>query len=360
MALRLLGGRAGGADRLPADHLDLCPTHGPAGPRVRRRRRGRGMSSASQRAFSARLWRILAFYAVGFVFFLMALAALEQAGMSRTPIGYVFLGATILVYAVIGITSRTNDPTEYYVAGRQVPAVFNGMATAADWMSAASFISLAGGLYAGGYSGLAFVTGWTGGYVLVAPLLAPYLRKFGRFTIPDSFGARSGGHIPRSPAVAIALVCSFTCVVAQIYGLGLVTTRLTGVEFEIASFLGLAGILVCSFLGGMKAVTWTQVAQYIILMVAYMIPVVWLSVQQTGNPLPQFAYGQQLQKIGRSEERLLADPAEEEVRRIFRERADTAMAAVVDAAASFERVTARLRQGSERSPAGGVRVAGHA
>ena len=315
------------------------------------------MSSASQRAFSARLWRILAFYAVGFVFFLMTLAALEQAGMSRTPIGYVFLGATILVYAVIGITSRTNDPTEYYVAGRQVPAVFNGMATAADWMSAASFISLAGGLYAGGYSGLAFVTGWTGGYVLVALLLAPYLRKFGRFTIPDFFGARYGGHIPRMLAVAIALVCSFTYVVAQIYGLGLVTTRLTGVEFEIASFLGLAGILVCSFLGGMKAVTWTQVAQYIILMVAYMIPVVWLSVQQTGNPLPQFAYGQQLQKIGQIEDRLVADPAEAEVREIFRERANRAMVALADAPATFERETEKLREAVELARASGERDA---
>lgn len=315
------------------------------------------MSRASQRAFTARLWRIFAFYAVGFVFFLMTLAALEQAGLSRTSIGYVFLGATILVYAVIGITSRTNDPAEYYVAGRQVPAVFNGMATAADWMSAASFISLAGGLYAGGYAGLAFVTGWTGGYVLVALLLAPYLRKFGRFTIPDFFGARYGGHIPRMLAVAIALVCSFTYVVAQIYGLGLVTTRLTGVEFEIASFLGLAGILVCSFLGGMKAVTWTQVAQYIILVVAYMIPVVWLSVQQTGNPVPQIAYGQQLQKIGQIEDRLVADPAEAEVRGIFKERADRARAALTDAPASFEREAARLREAVEHARARGEREA---
>src|SRR5690606_16858590 len=316
--------------------------------------RGRGMSSASQQAFSARLWSIFAFYTVGFVFFLVALAALEQAGMSRTPMGYVFLGATILVYAVIGITSRTNDPTEYYVAGRRVPAVFNGMATAADWMSAASFISLAGGLYAGGYSGLAFVTGWTGGYVLVALLLAPYLRKFGRFTIPDFFGARYGGHIPRMLAVAIALVCSFTYVVAQIYGLGLVTTRLTGVEFEIGIFLGLAGILVCSFLGGMKAVTWTQVAQYIILIAAYMIPVVWLSLQQTGNPLPQFAYGQQLQKISQIEERLIADPAEGEVREIFRERAARATDALADAPATFEREMAELRRRVAITRAGGA------
>jgi cation/acetate symporter len=201
-----------------------------------------------------------------------------------------------LLYAGIGIMSRTNDADEYYVAGRRVPAVFNGMATGADWMSAASFIGMAGGLYAGGYGGLAFIMGWTGGYVLVALFLAPFLRKFGQFTIPDFLGARYGGNLPRFIGVAIAILCSFVYVVAQIYGVGLITTRLTGVSFEIGVFLGLAGILVCSFLGGMKAVTWTQVAQYIILIIAYMIPVVWLSVKQTGFPIPQLIYGQQLQK----------------------------------------------------------------
>src|SRR5690606_13268850 len=310
--------------------------------RVRRRRGGGGMSRASQRAFTAQLWRVYTLYTIGFVFFVVILAIFEQMGMARTTMGYVFLAATILVYAGIGVISRTNDPTEYYVAGRRVPAIFNGMATGADWMSAASFISLAGGLYAGGYSGLAFIMGWTGGYVLVALLLAPYLRKFGRFTIPDFFGARYGGHIPRMVAIVITCMCSFTYVVAQIYGLGLVTTRLTGVEFQIGIFLGLAGILVCSFLGGMKAVTWTQVAQYIILIAAYMIPVVWLSIQQTGNPLPQFAYGQQLKKITQIESQLIVDPAEIEVRAIFRERAARASEALADAGAVFERDSAEL------------------
>ncbi|MFA7503787.1 MAG: sodium:solute symporter family protein [Burkholderiaceae bacterium] len=302
------------------------------------------MSGASQRDFSARLWRVYGLYTLGFVLFVITLAIFEQMGMPRTTIGYVFLAATILMYAGIGIVSRTNDPAEYYVAGRRVPAVFNGMATGADWMSAASFISLAGGLYAGGYSGLAFVMGWTGGYVLVALLLAPYLRKFGRFTIPDFFGARYGGHIPRMMAILITCMCSFTYVVAQIYGLGLVTTRLTGVEFQVGIFLGLAGILVCSFLGGMKAVTWTQVAQYIILIAAYMIPVVWLSIQQTGNPVPQLAYGQQLKKITQIENRLIVDPAEIEVRAIFRERAARAAELLADAPASFENETAELEQ----------------
>jgi cation/acetate symporter len=218
--------------------------------------------------------------------------------------------------------SRTNDAAEYYVAGRRVPAMYNGMATGADWMSAASFIGMAGTLYLTGYSGLAFIMGWTGGYCLVALFLAPYLRKFGQFTIPDFLGARYEGNLPRFLGVVAAILCSFTYVVAQIYGVGLITTRLTGVSFEMGIFLGLGGILVCSFLGGMKAVTWTQVAQYIILIIAYMIPVVWLSVKQTGFPIPQIVYGYQLEKVTAREAELLKDPKELEVIAVFKERAD--------------------------------------
>ena len=218
--------------------------------------------------------------------------------------------------------SRTNDAAEYYVAGRRVPAMYNGMATGADWMSAASFIGMAGTLYLTGYSGLAFIMGWTGGYCLVALFLAPYLRKFGQFTIPDFLGARYEGNLPRFLGVVAAILCSFVYVVAQIYGVGLITTRLTGVSFEMGIFLGLGGILVCSFLGGMKAVTWTQVAQYIILIIAYMIPVVWLSVKQTGFPIPQIVYGYQLEKVTAREAELLKDPKELEVIAVFKERAD--------------------------------------
>ena len=251
------------------------------------------MSTAaqSQAAFKAQLKRVYGFYTGGFAAFVIILAILEQMGMSRTMIGYVFLAATVLLYAGIGVMSRTNDAAEYYVAGRRVPAVFNGMATGADWMSAASFIGMAGTLYLTGYGGLAFIMGWTGGYVLVALFLAPYLRKFGQFTIPDFLGARYGGHVPRFIGIVIAIICSFTYVVAQIYGVGLITTRLTGVQFEIGIFLGLAGILVCSFLGGMKAVTWTQVAQYIILIIAYLIPAIVMSFKLTGIPIPQLMYG---------------------------------------------------------------------
>jgi cation/acetate symporter len=298
--------------------------------------------ASSQRAFESRLKRVYALYTLGFALFVVVLAVLEQMGLPRSTIGYVFLASTILLYAAIGIVSRTNDADEYYVAGRRVPAMFNGMAIAADWMSAASFIGLAGGLYLQGYAGLAYVMGWTGGFVLLALLLAPYLRKFGRYTIPDFLGARYGGHVPRVVGLAIAILVSFTYVVAQIYGVGLITTRLTGVDFTIGIFLGLAGILVCSFLGGMKAVTWTQVAQYVVLIVAYLIPVVWLSVTQTGLPLPQVAYGAQLEKVTALEQQLIDDPAEKEVRQIFRDRAAAAAEALADPSATHLRERARL------------------
>ncbi len=277
-------------------------------------------SLASRAAFKRNLDKVYCWYIGGFVVFVAALAVLEQMGLPRRWIGFIFLLATILLYAGIGIMSRTTDAAEYYVAGRRVPAVYNGMATAADWMSAASFISLAGTLYLAGYSGLAFIIGWTGGYCLVALLLAPYLRKFGQFTIPDFLGERYGGNIPRFLGMMAGILCSFTYVVAQIYGIGLITSRLTGVAFELGIFLGLGGILVCSFLGGMRAVTWTQVTQYIVLIAAYLIPVIWLSVKQTGVPLPQAIYGYQLEKVTAKEAQLTRDPAELEVREIFRKR----------------------------------------
>ncbi|MEO8331514.1 MAG: VC_2705 family sodium/solute symporter [Gallionella sp.] len=287
------------------------------------------MATQSNALFFSQLKRYYTFYTGGFISFVIFVAILEQMGVPNKILGYMFLGATILLYAGIGIMSKTADVAEYYVAGRRVPALFNGMATGADWMSAASFIGMAGTLYLTGYDGLAFVLGWTGGYCLVALLLAPYLRKFGQFTIPDFLGARYGGNIPRSIGVFAAVLCSFTYVIAQIYGVGLITSRFTGLEFGIGVFAGLGGILVCSFLGGMRAVTWTQVAQYIILIVAYMIPVVWLSVKHTGNPIPQIAYGYVLEKVT-AREHVLNDPTtpdgarEAEVRAIFKQRQEAA------------------------------------
>jgi cation/acetate symporter len=209
------------------------------------------------------------------------------------------------------------------------------MATGADWMSAASFIGLAGTLYLTGYNGLAFIMGWTGGYCLVALFLAPYLRKFGQFTIPDFLGERYGGNLPRFLGIVAAILCSFVYVVAQIYGVGLITARLTGVAFELGIFLGLGGILVCSFLGGMRAVTWTQVAQYIILIVAYMIPVVWLSVKHTGVPIPQAIYGYELQKVTAKEKELTTNAKEMEVRAVYQQRSDALAAKLKDPAAAL-------------------------
>ena len=288
------------------------------------------MSQVSQSQFYANLKKYYTFYTGGFIAFVILVGILEQMGVPNKILGYMFLFATILLYAGIGFMSKTAEVAEYYVAGRRVPALFNGMATGADWMSAASFIGMAGTLYHAGFDGLAFVLGWTGGYCLVALLLAPYLRKFGQFTIPDFLGARFGGNIPRFIGVVAAIVCSFTYVIAQIYGVGIITSRFTGLEFGVGVFVGLAGILVCSFLGGMKAVTWTQVAQYIILIVAYMIPVVWLAAKNTGIPVPQIvAYTHGLPAVAAMEKQFndKATPkgaAEESVRAIFRERAAAA------------------------------------
>jgi cation/acetate symporter len=292
-------------------------------------------SANSERRFARRLhWRY-ALFTLGVLLFIGALALLERNGLPRGWIGGSFLIATVLVYAAIGLASRTTDEAEYYVAGRRVPAVYNGMATAADWMSAASFIGTAGVLYLQGFDGLAYVLGWTGGYCLVAVLLAPYLRRFGQYTIPDFLGARYGGSAPRLIGVAATVLVSFVYVVVQVYGVGLITSHLTGFSFEIGIFVGLGGVLVCSFLGGMRAVTWTQVAQYIVLIIAYTVPVVWLGLHQTGAWLPVFSYNQQLAVVSQREAQLLVDPAELEVRRLLTERADDAQRKLRDVPAAM-------------------------
>ena len=303
-----------------------------------------GTANQSQSDFKKGLNQVYTWYTGGFVAFVIVLAILEQMGMPKAWIGYSFLAATVLLYAGIGVLSRTNDAAEYYVAGRRVPALYNGMATGADWMSAASFIGMAGTLYLTGYGGLAFILGWTGGYCLVALFLAPYLRKFGQFTIPDFLGARFEGNLPRLIGVVAAVLCSFTYVVAQIYGVGLITARLTGLAFEVGIFAGLIGILVCSFLGGMRAVTWTQVAQYIILIIAYLLPVVWLSVKHTGVPIPQAVYGFTLEKVTAKEDVLLKDPKELEVRGIFKARSEEAAAKLKDVPAALAADTAAAQK----------------
>ncbi|MBX6366694.1 MAG: cation acetate symporter [Rhodospirillales bacterium] len=252
--------------------------------------------------FLANLGKIYAGYTGGFIGFTIVLGILEQLGVPNKFIGYAFVFLTIFVYAYIGYLSRTIELSEYYVAGRVVPAFYNGMATGADWMSAASFISMAGGLFIAGFNGLGYVLGWTGGYVLVGILLAPYLRKFGQFTVPDFLGTRYEGNTARVLGVIVLFCASFTYIVAQTFGIGIITSRFLGIPFEIAIFAGLIGILVCSMLGGMRAVTWTQVAQYIILIIAYLVPLVWLSTQRYGIPIPQLTYGQALSEIAALEQ----------------------------------------------------------
>ncbi len=263
--------------------------------------------SAASSDFIKNLGRMYGMYTGGFLAFVVFLAILEQVGVPNKVLGYLFVFFTLAVYAVIGIASRTAQVSEYYVAGRRVPALYNGMATGADWMSAASFVGMAGTLFLLGYDGLAWVLGWTGGYVLVSILVGPYLRKFGAYTVPDFFAFRFGGNFTRFLAVIVLVCCSFTYVTAQVYGTGIIASRFLGMDFTIAVYVGLAGILLCSMLGGMRAVTWTQIAQYIVLIVAYLTPIIILSVRKYGIPVPQLTYGQALQDITAREGQLVKD-----------------------------------------------------
>jgi cation/acetate symporter len=256
--------------------------------------------------FLNNLGRVYGFYTGGFLAFVILLAVLEQVGVPNKILGYLFVFFTLAVYAIIGVLSRTAQVSEYYVAGRSVPALYNGMATGADWMSAASFVGMAGTLFLLGYDGLAWVLGWTGGFVLVSILIGPYLRKFGAYTVPDFLAFRYGGNFARGLGVLVLVACSFTYVTAQIYGTGLIASRFLGMPFELAVFAGLVGILVCSMLGGMRAVTWTQVAQYIVLIIAYLVPIVILSTKNYGFPIPELTYGQAIADITAREQEMLA------------------------------------------------------
>ena len=254
-------------------------------------------TTTDSEAFYKQLGRMYGTYTGGFIAFIALLAILEQVGVPNKVLGYLFVGFTIVVYAVIGVMTRTAQVSEYYVAGRRVPAFYNGMATGADWMSAASFVGMAGTLFLLGYDGIAWVLGWTGGFVLVSILIGPYLRKFGAYTVPDFLSFRFGGNFARFLGVVVLVCCSFTYVTAQVYGTGLIASRFLGMPFEVAVFAGLAGILLCSMLGGMRAVTWTQIAQYIVLIIAYLTPIVILSTQRYGIPIPELTYGQAIAEI---------------------------------------------------------------
>jgi cation/acetate symporter len=258
-------------------------------------------------AFYRQLGRMYGTYTGGFIAFILLVAILEWVGTPNRILGYLFVGFTIAVYAVIGVMTRTAQVSEYYVAGRRVPAFYNGMATGADWMSAASFVGMAGSLFLQGYDGIAWVLGWTGGFVLVSILIGPYLRKFGAYTVPDFLAFRYGGNFARFLGVVVLVCCSFTYVTAQVYGTGIIASRFLGMSFEIAVFAGLAGILLCSMLGGMRAVTWTQIAQYIVLIIAYLTPIVILSTKKFGFPIPELTYGLAIQDITAREGQMLKD-----------------------------------------------------
>ncbi|MGX7003789.1 sodium:solute symporter family protein [Caballeronia sp. KNU42] len=289
-----------------------------------------------------RLIRAYALYTLGFFLFIYVMARIERVTGPGTWIGYVFLFVPIAVYAVIGLLSRTSDLVEYYVAGRRVPSAFNGMATAADWLSAASFIGLAGSIYATGYDGLAYMMGWTGGYCLVAFLLAPYVRKLARYTIPDFLGTRFSSNLVRGIAAFAAILCSFVYLVAQIQGIGLIASRFIGIDFAIGIFCGLAGILVCSFLGGMRAVTWTQVAQYIILISAMLIPVSMIAHREGLGWLPQLSYGRLLERVEVLELAVERSPEEARVRDDYRRQAQQIQTQIDELPASFHTGQSRL------------------
>jgi cation/acetate symporter len=207
---------------------------------------------------------------------------------------YILVGITFSIYIGIAIWSRASSTKEFYVAGGGVSPLANGMATAADWMSAASFISMAGIISFAGYDGAVYLMGWTGGYVLLALLLAPYLRKFGKFTVPDFIGDRYYSNTARFVAVFCALLVSFTYVAGQMRGVGLVFSRFLEVDINTGVIIGMIIVLFYAVLGGMKGITYTQVAQYCVLIFAFMVPAIFISIQMTGNPIPQLGFGGEL------------------------------------------------------------------
>jgi cation/acetate symporter len=204
---------------------------------------------------------------------------------------WILVGITFALYIGIAIWARAGSSKEFYVAGGGVPPILNGMATAADWMSAASFISLAGIVSFTGYDGSVYLMGWTGGYVLLALLLAPYLRKFGKFTVPDFIGDRYYSNTARIVAVIAALIVSFTYVAGQMRGVGIVFSRYLEVDIDTGVYIGMVIVLFYAVLGGMKGITYTQVAQYCVLIFAFMVPAIFISFQMTGNPIPQLGFG---------------------------------------------------------------------
>jgi cation/acetate symporter len=281
--------------------------------------------------------KVFGLYTVAFLVVTVAIGLAEAyLGLPRAWIGWIFMGLSMGIYVLIGIITRTSDADQYYVAGRGVPAVYNGMATGSDWMSAASFISMGGALSAQGFGGLAYVMGWTGGYLLLAVFLGPYLRQYGKYTIPDFLGSRYQGNAARMIGVLAAILASFTYLIAQVTGVGLIVSRFIGLDFNVGVFVGLIGVLFCSVLGGMKSVTWTQVAQYIILIISYLVPVVVLSFKLFSVPVPQLTYGQLLQSNSAQAVQITADAQEKATRARWAEESKALGEKLKDPAVSAE------------------------
>ena len=214
--------------------------------------------------------------------------------MDLQTLTYLIVGGSFVLYIAIAIWARAGSTKDFYVAGGGVHPITNGIATAADWMSAASFISMAGLISTMGYGGTVFVMGWTGGYVLLAMLLAPYLRKFGKFTVPHFINDRFYSKNASTVAVICLLLASITYVIGQMTGVGVAFSRFLGVSKEMGVFIGMALVFVYAVMGGMKGITYTQVAQYCVLITAYTIPAIFISFQLTGNPIPQLGLGSNL------------------------------------------------------------------
>ena len=214
--------------------------------------------------------------------------------MTTQDLTYLFVGLSFALYISIAIASRVKSTKEFYVAGAGVNPIINGMATAADWMSAASFLSMAGIIAFLGRDGSVYLMGWTGGYVLLALLLAPYLRKFGQYTVPDFIGARYYSQTARIVAVICLIFVSFTYIAGQMRGVGIVFSRFLEVDINMGVIIGMAIVFVYAVLGGMKGITYTQVAQYCVLIFAYLVPAIFISIMITGNPIPQLGLGSQM------------------------------------------------------------------
>ena len=214
--------------------------------------------------------------------------------MAIQTLTFIFIGVTFVVYIGIAIWARAGTTKDFYIAGGGVPPIANGMATAADWMSAASFISMAGIISFVGRDGSVYLMGWTGGYVLLALLLAPYLRKFGKYTVPDFIGDRYYSDFARLVAIVSVLFVSFTYVAGQMRGVGIVFSRFLEVEVNSGVLIGMAIVFFYAVLGGMKGITYTQVAQYCVLIFAFLVPAIFISILMTGNPIPQLGFGSTL------------------------------------------------------------------